>query len=253
MTVAQNTKITVNTTQAKGTISRHIYGHFAEHLGRCIYEGMWVGEDSSIPEYARHSQRCDCGAAAHSAFPCCAGRAAVLRTNTIGKMALARVRSGAAPSTPTGAASSKTIILARHEFLELCDLLDCEPYIAGNVGSGTMQEMQHWIEYMTFAGDLDGGSGDVKMGGKHRGGSNISAWATRTGVVAAICARNIMPTNIAATKPMCAILATTRFTESPVAPAISTTIGQKCSCTRGCPLHEWSERALLYDSPYLGA
>jgi hypothetical protein len=31
------------------TISRHIYGHFAEHLGRCIYEGIWVGEDSPIP------------------------------------------------------------------------------------------------------------------------------------------------------------------------------------------------------------
>ena len=30
-------------------ISRHIYGHFAEHLGRCIYEGIWVGEDSPIP------------------------------------------------------------------------------------------------------------------------------------------------------------------------------------------------------------
>ena len=31
------------------TISRHLYGHFAEHLGRCIYGGFWVGEDSPIP------------------------------------------------------------------------------------------------------------------------------------------------------------------------------------------------------------
>lgn len=35
--------VTVNTDQSRGTISRHIYGHFAEHLGRCIYEGIWVG------------------------------------------------------------------------------------------------------------------------------------------------------------------------------------------------------------------
>lgn len=34
-------------------ISRHLYGHFAEHLGRCIYDGFWVGEDSSIPNASR--------------------------------------------------------------------------------------------------------------------------------------------------------------------------------------------------------
>jgi len=39
-----------------------------------------------------------------------------------------------------------------HEFLTLCELLDCEPYIAGNVGSGSPQEMQAWLEYMTFSG-----------------------------------------------------------------------------------------------------
>ena len=39
----------VNADQGEQTISRHIYGHFAEHLGRCVYDGVWVGEDSSIP------------------------------------------------------------------------------------------------------------------------------------------------------------------------------------------------------------
>jgi len=42
-------KMVVNSDIRKGTISRHIYGHFSEHLGRCIYEGFWVGEDSEIP------------------------------------------------------------------------------------------------------------------------------------------------------------------------------------------------------------
>ncbi|WP_434655463.1 hypothetical protein [Thermoanaerobacterium thermosaccharolyticum] len=40
-----------------------------------------------------------------------------------------------------------------HEFFELCDLLNAEPYICGNVGSGTVQEMREWIEYMTFDGE----------------------------------------------------------------------------------------------------
>ena len=39
-----------------------------------------------------------------------------------------------------------------HEFLRLCELLGCEPYISGNVGGGTVQEMSEWVEYMTFDG-----------------------------------------------------------------------------------------------------
>ena len=42
-------KIIVNIDSVQGKISKHIYGHFAEHLGRCIYGGFWVGENSSIP------------------------------------------------------------------------------------------------------------------------------------------------------------------------------------------------------------
>ena len=39
-------QIIINADGGKDTISRHIYGHFAEHLGRCIYGGFWVGEDA---------------------------------------------------------------------------------------------------------------------------------------------------------------------------------------------------------------
>ena len=39
-----------------------------------------------------------------------------------------------------------------HEFLDLCEQLGCEPYICGNLGSGTVQEMQQWVEYLTFDG-----------------------------------------------------------------------------------------------------
>jgi len=39
-----------------------------------------------------------------------------------------------------------------HEFLELCSLLNCEPYISANVGSGTVEEMSKWIEYLNFDG-----------------------------------------------------------------------------------------------------
>jgi len=42
-------RIYLNSNVKKGKINKNIYGHFSEHLGRCIYEGYWVGEDSDIP------------------------------------------------------------------------------------------------------------------------------------------------------------------------------------------------------------
>ena len=50
--------IHVQLDQPGPVVNRNIYGHFAEHLGRCIYEGFWVGEDSRHPQHPRHSQRC---------------------------------------------------------------------------------------------------------------------------------------------------------------------------------------------------
>jgi len=43
------TNIKINVDQPQGRINRNIYGHFSEHLGRCIYEGVYVGPDSQIP------------------------------------------------------------------------------------------------------------------------------------------------------------------------------------------------------------
>ncbi|CAN5737512.1 alpha-L-arabinofuranosidase AbfB [soil metagenome] len=152
MALTENTTIRINAAQGKGTISRHIYGHFAEHLGRCIYEGFWVGEDSPIPN--TRGIRNDVIAALRKL------RIPLLRwpggcfadeyhwQDGIGPRA-ARKRT---VNTHWGGVIENNHF-GTHEFLQLCELLNCEPYIAGNVGSGTMQEMQDWIEYMTFAGD----------------------------------------------------------------------------------------------------
>jgi len=42
-------RLVIQADQGKNTISRNIYGHFSEHLGRLYYEGIWVGQDSPIP------------------------------------------------------------------------------------------------------------------------------------------------------------------------------------------------------------
>ena len=77
-------KLIINETKKQGRISPEIYGHFSEHLGRCIYEGFYVKEDSGIPN--KNGMRTDVvEALKEMAFRYCAGRAAVLRMNITGK------------------------------------------------------------------------------------------------------------------------------------------------------------------------
>ncbi|GAA0349088.1 alpha-N-arabinofuranosidase [Bacillus horti] len=145
-------KITVHTDIEKGKINKNIYGHFAEHLGRCIYEGIWVGEEASIP----HIQGI---------------RQDVLKA--LQKLNIPVLRwpggcfadeyhwqDGVGPkearkrmiNTHWGGVVENNHF-GTHEFMLLCELLEAEPYICGNVGSGTIQEMSEWVEYMTLDGE----------------------------------------------------------------------------------------------------
>ncbi len=134
-----------------GTISRHIYGHFSEHLGRCIYEGIWVGEDSPIPNTGGY--RDDVLSALR------AMKVPVLRwpggcfadeyhwMDGIGPRELRP----SMVNTHWGGVTENNHF-GTHEFFRLCELIGAEPYVCGNVGSGTVREMSEWVEYMTFPG-----------------------------------------------------------------------------------------------------
>ncbi|GGI99932.1 intracellular exo-alpha-L-arabinofuranosidase 2 [Alicyclobacillus cellulosilyticus] len=145
-------RLIVDTARPKGTIHRYIYGHFAEHLGRCIYGGIWVGEESDIPN--TQGIRNDVLEALKRI------RIPVLRWPGGCFADTYHWKDGVGPR----AQRKRTVNVhwgrviegndfGTHEFMLLCELLACEPYICGNVGSGTVEEMQDWIEYMTFDGD----------------------------------------------------------------------------------------------------
>ncbi|MBP3964787.1 alpha-N-arabinofuranosidase [Paenibacillus lignilyticus] len=142
----------INTDRSKGSINRNIYGHFSEHLGRCIYEGIWVGEDSDIPN--TQGIRNDVLEALRKL------NLPVLRWPGGCFADEYHWRDGIGPretrkrmiNTHWGGVVENNHF-GTHEFLLLCELLGCEPYINGNVGSGTVQEMQEWVEYMTFDGE----------------------------------------------------------------------------------------------------
>ena len=144
--------LTIRADQPKGTINKNIYGHFAEHLGRCVYEGIWVGEDSPIPN--TRGIRNDVIAALKSM------NIPVLRWPGGCFADEYHWRDGVGPrdkrakriNTHWGGVID-TNQFGTHEFMDLCDLIGAEPYICGNVGSGTPQEMMEWIEYMTSDAD----------------------------------------------------------------------------------------------------
>ena len=132
---------------AENEISEHIYGHFAEHLGRCIYDGFWVGENSDIPNNGRI--RVDVVEALRDLeipslrWPggCFADEYHWM--DGIGP----REERPTMVNTNWGNVTEDNSF-GTHEFLELCTMLDCEPVICGNVGSGTVQEMSQWVEYL---------------------------------------------------------------------------------------------------------
>lgn len=87
----QKATVIVHPDQGKQVINKEIYGQFAGHLGTCIYGGLWVGENSSIPNVKGY--RTDVLEALKKLkAPCCAGRVVALLTNIIGWTVSDRVR-----------------------------------------------------------------------------------------------------------------------------------------------------------------
>ncbi len=142
----------INAKRKMGKINKEIYGHFSEHLGRCIYEGIFVGEDSEIPN--TNGMRNDVVEALKELeipvlrWP---GGCFADEYHWMDGIGEKENRKRMINTHWGGVVEDNSF--GTHEFFELCDQLGCEPYINGNVGSGSVREMSEWIEYMTFDGE----------------------------------------------------------------------------------------------------
>ena len=168
---AEETKIILHTKQNAGTIHKELYGQFAEHLGTCIYGGLWVGNNSSIPNI--NGYRKDVLHALQDL------KVPVLRwpggcfadeyhwMDGIGSQ---DKRPKMQNNNWGGTIEDNSF--GTHEFLNLCELLGAEPYISGNVGSGTVEELAKWVEYMTS-------DGDTPMANLRRKNGRQKAWKVK--------------------------------------------------------------------------
>ena len=132
-----------------GTIRPELHSHFAEHLGSCTYGGLWVGRNSKIPNISGYRKQ------------------AVEYLKALGIPVLRwpggcfaddyHWRDGIGPVEKRPKAVNihwgnyvEDNSFGTHEFIGLCRLIGAEPYIAGNVGSGTPEELRDWVEYCNY-------------------------------------------------------------------------------------------------------
>ncbi len=129
-------------------INKNIYGQFAEHLGRCIYEGIWVGPDSPIPN--TRGYRNDVVAALKALkVPQLRWPGGCFADEYHWKDGIGPREKRPSIFNSHWGGVVENNHFGTHEFLDFCELTGIEPYVCLNVGSGTVQEQMEWVEYMT--------------------------------------------------------------------------------------------------------
>ena len=146
---AEERRLRIDPEAAIATIRPELHGNFAEHLGSCIYGGLWVGKNSKIPNVNGYRKE------------------AVDYLRALGIPVLRwpggcfadsyhwRQGIGPAEKRPKLVNGSwggyvEDNSFGTHEFVGLCRLIGSEPYFSANVGSGTPREFQEWIEYCNY-------------------------------------------------------------------------------------------------------
>jgi len=166
-------QLSINANAPGSVIDKNIYGHFSEDLGHCIYDGFWVDPNLNVPKQ---------------------GRIRMDVVNALKKIKVPLLRwpggcyadqyhwsdgIGEPAKRPKRINTNWGMVVednsfGTHEFLQLCDLIGCEPYIAGNVGSGTPQEMANWIEYLNFNGNST--LADLRKQNGHAAPYKVAYW-----------------------------------------------------------------------------
>src|SRR5215471_9245654 len=143
---AQN-KIVLDPSKAKDTINRNIYGHFAEHLGHCIYGGFYVGDNKKIPN--KDGIRLDIVEALKKLkIPVLRWPGGCFADNYHWKDGVGPKSQRKATENFSWGGVREDNSFGTNEFLEMCEMMGAEPYLAVNVGGGTVQEAADWVKYV---------------------------------------------------------------------------------------------------------
>ena len=147
----ETTVLTLKNDESAPIINKNIYGHFAEHLGRSIYNGFFVGDTSKIPN--TNGVRNDVVAALKTLkIPNLRWPGGCFADTYHWKDGIGPKENRPTIVNQWWGGVTEDNSFGTHDFLNLCELLETEPYLAGNMGSGTVQELADWVQYVNFGG-----------------------------------------------------------------------------------------------------
>ena len=145
---AQKVELSIDASRTGAKVDRNLFGQFAEHLGHGIYEGIWVGPDSSIPN--TRGIRNDVVAALKAIkVPNVRWPGGCFADEYHWRKGIGPQR--AVTLNPNWGGVIEPNTFGTHEFMDFLDQIGAEAYVSVNVGSGTPQEAAEWLEYMTAA------------------------------------------------------------------------------------------------------
>ena len=145
---AQKIELSIDVSKSGAKIDRNIFGQFAEHLGHGIYEGIWVGPDSTIPN-TRGIRNDVVTALKAIKVPNVRWPGGCFADEYHWRNGIGPQRAVTLNSNWGGVIEPNTF--GTHEFMEFLDQIGAEAYVSVNVGSGTPREGAEWLEYMTTA------------------------------------------------------------------------------------------------------
>ena len=176
----EENKITINVSEQQYKINKDIYGQFSEHLGHLIYGGIWVGPNSSIPNI--DGIRKDIvDALKVIKVPVLRWPGGCFADDYHWMDGIGNPKDRPKMININWGGVTEDNSFGTHEFLELCNLIGCDPYITGNIGSGTVRELSQWVEYVNSDNvspmtDLRKKSGREKSWGVKYWGIGNEAW-----------------------------------------------------------------------------
>jgi alpha-N-arabinofuranosidase len=143
---AEKVALSVDVSKAGAKIDRNIFGQFAEHLGRGIYEGIWVGPDSTIPN-TRGIRNDVVSALKALKVPNVRWPGGCFADEYHWRKGIGARRT--VTLNPNWGGVTEPNSFGAHEFMDFLDQIGSEGYFSVNVGSGTPREAAEWLEYMT--------------------------------------------------------------------------------------------------------
>jgi alpha-L-arabinofuranosidase len=147
----QNT-IVIQAHEPKTIISKHIYGHFAEHLGRCIYGGFYVGENNSKIPNVKGVRNDVVEALRKMKIPNLRWPGGCFADTYQWKDGIGDKAKRPKIVNVWWGGVTEDNSFGTHDFLDMCERLGAEPYLSANVGSGTVKDVADWIQYTNFSG-----------------------------------------------------------------------------------------------------